>query len=389
MQEWYYLVDDGEQIGPFSEQEMVQLYSEEKIHSETYVWKEEMTEWVYFRESRLFKDPSIEKTNVNQDSQPEVTRMNRKKRNNSTINTYLRAVYGEIFKKHSQEEGERLFIASMTTASSNVNEDWPKPWLFSRVFLVLMITYIVLFTSANLFYHPNFLPGLMMVSAFTIPFLLIIFFWEMNASHSIRLIEVIKIFFVGGVLSFLFSWLPITDLRFFNAMTTGAFIELGKLIAIAYFIYRLNARFVVNGLLIGTVIGAAFSGFENLGYALNVFQADGGEAMRDVLFHLSWMSVGSHTAWGAITGGALSLVKGNERLTRRHFTNPVFLKYFSVTIALHMMWNTSIFLFGHFFLSHIILAITAWIFIFMIIKEGLQQLSQRDFSYGMPKSKGM
>ncbi len=43
--QFYYVILDGNQAGPFSEQEITRLISERKIVKETYVWKPGLLKW--------------------------------------------------------------------------------------------------------------------------------------------------------------------------------------------------------------------------------------------------------------------------------------------------------------------------------------------------------
>ncbi len=45
VQPFYYAMIDGQQAGPFSEQELSRLIAEKKIVKETYIWKPGLTTW--------------------------------------------------------------------------------------------------------------------------------------------------------------------------------------------------------------------------------------------------------------------------------------------------------------------------------------------------------
>ncbi|RKL68137.1 hypothetical protein CR203_06535 [Salipaludibacillus neizhouensis] len=82
------------------------------------------------------------------------------------IDLKLRDVFSAVLKKHSKEEGEVLFITgtSLTTPDeSEISASWPKPWLFSRVFLILASTYLLLYICTFTFQNDNAVPGLMMI----------------------------------------------------------------------------------------------------------------------------------------------------------------------------------------------------------------------------------
>lgn len=44
--QFYYVIIDGNQAGPFSEQELSRLIAEKKIVKDTYIWKPGLSNWV-------------------------------------------------------------------------------------------------------------------------------------------------------------------------------------------------------------------------------------------------------------------------------------------------------------------------------------------------------
>ena len=298
------------------------------------------------------------------------------------IDLKLSDVFSAVLKKHTKQEGEMLFISGteLTTPKENeISTSWPKPWLFSRVFLVLAITYILLSISTFIFQNSNAVPGLIVIGAFTVPFSLLIFFWETNAPRNISMYEIAKMFFLGGAASlvmtlFLYSIFPIYELDYMGAIGVGVLEEVGKLLIIAYFIKQFNAKYILNGLLIGAAIGAGFASFESAGYAFNLGMIYGEEAMIKNIFDRAWTSIGGHVVWSAISGAALVYVKGNNQLSSNHFMEGRFIKLFLVSITLHAVWDMPLYFLHQFYLLFIILIISAWLFIFTLMNAGLKQL---------------
>jgi len=203
----------------------------------------------------------------------------------------------------------------------------------------------------------------------------------MNAPRNISFYEVGKMLFVGGAASLvttllLFSFFPVYDLTFTGAIVVGVVEEVGKLVIIAYFIKKLNPKFILNGLLIGATIGAGFAAFESAGYAYNIGVMHGEGAMISVIFMRGWMSIGTHVVWSAIAGAALLYVKGNNPLQNDHFFHPDFLKLFAVAIILHAVWDMPLYILHHFYLIFIIFICIAWVFIFSLISAGLKQINR-------------
>ncbi|SDI64538.1 Membrane proteinase PrsW, cleaves anti-sigma factor RsiW, M82 family [Planococcus glaciei] len=304
-----------------------------------------------------------------------------------TIEVNLKDVFSSVFKKHEKEEGELLFIAgtSLTTPNeSEISASWPKPWLFSRIFLMLVFAYILLYVCVFEFQNSNAIPGLILVGSFAVPFSLLIFFWEMNAPRNISIYETAKMFFIGGTASLvltliLYSIFPvyhsIYGLDYTGATVVGIVEEVGKLAVIIYFIKKLNPKFILNGLLIGATVGAGFAAFESAGYVFNALGYET-DAMLSTIFLRAWTAIGTHIVWSAIAGAALVYVKGDHALITDHVLNVNFLKLFVISVILHAVWDMPIHTGEYFYLLSFVLIGVAWLFIFTFINAGLKQIGR-------------
>lgn len=292
----------------------------------------------------------------------------------------LRYVFSAVLKKHTKEEGELLFTAGTVLSTPNekdISSSWPRPWLFSRVFVVFAITYALLFICTYLFNNTLTIPGLIIIGSFAVPFSLLIFFWETNVPRNISIYEISKMFFMGGTSSlvitlFLYSFFPINGLNVIDTVVIGFIEEVGKLAIIAYFINKINPKYILNGLLIGAAIGAGFASFESAGYAFNFGLTYGGHEMLSVIFSRACQAIGTHTVWAAISGAALVYVKRDASLHKEHFFNIKFFRLFIVPIILHALWDSPLQWMHN--LRFIILIVVAWIFVFTFINAGLKQI---------------
>ncbi|MGJ5718998.1 PrsW family intramembrane metalloprotease, partial [Staphylococcus equorum] len=64
-----------------------------------------------------------------------------------SLNLNLKDMFSEVFKSHSKDESDEVFIAGTKTTTPSldeVSEEWGKPWVFSRVFLAFAITFAAL-----------------------------------------------------------------------------------------------------------------------------------------------------------------------------------------------------------------------------------------------------
>ena len=113
-----------------------------------------------------------------------------------------KVLFTDVFKKHSAEEAEDIFICgthSTTPSEFEVSKEWPHPWLYSRVFLMFSIAFTLLWVCSNIFANPNALPGMIVVGAFTVPLSTMILFLEINAWKNVSLYKVIQTFLVGEI----------------------------------------------------------------------------------------------------------------------------------------------------------------------------------------------
>ena len=287
----------------------------------------------------------------------------------------LGVLFSQVFQPHTKEEQEELFICgtkNTTPKESEIMDEWPKPWLYMRVLAVLAITFVCLLFISTVFNNTNGLPGTIFVGAMTIPFALVVFFWETNAPRNISLIEVVKLFFLGGALSLvstliLYAVIEVRELDYIGAILVGICEEIGKGIIIYQFLKAKQYRYILNGLLIGACIGAGFAVFETAGYAFNYLLAYGTGQMFDVLMLRGILSLGGHVVWSAMVGGGIVIAKTK---------NNALIQFMAIAIVLHAIWDMPIHFGSEFYLVQIILTVIAWIIILTLISSGLKQVKR-------------
>ena len=287
----------------------------------------------------------------------------------------LGVLFSQVFQPHTKEEQEELFICgtkNTTPKESEIMDEWPKPWLYMRVLAVLAITFVCLLFISTVFNNTNGLPGTIFVGAMTIPFALVVFFWETNAPRNISLIEVVKLFFLGGALSLvstliLYAVIEVRELDYIGAILVGICEEIGKGIIIYQFLKAKQYRYILNGLLIGACIGAGFAVFETAGYAFNYLLAYGTGQMLDVLMLRGILSLGGHVVWSAMVGGGIVIAKTK---------NNALIQFMAIAIVLHAIWDMPIHFGSEFYLVQIILTVIAWIIILTLISSGLKQVKR-------------
>lgn len=297
------------------------------------------------------------------------------------VELHMKDLVSAVFVSHSQGEREDIFIAGTknnTPAEKDISSQWPHPWLYSRVFLVFVITYWGLLFMAKEFNNPNAIPGMIFIGALAVPFSLIIFFFEINAPRNVSIFDVTAIFFVGGVCSMLATlvldgFFGVKVLNITGAIMVGISEELAKALIIWFVLRDVHKKYILNGLLIGAAVGAGFAAFETAGYILRFFlmRADAG---LYVLYLRGVTALGTHVIWSAIVGGALAMTKDKAWQGMECFTNPKFVPFFAMAVGFHALWDMPLKL--PMTARVVGIGLIEWIVLLVIIHAGLRQISE-------------
>lgn len=296
----------------------------------------------------------------------------------------LRELVSEVFKKHTADERDELFISGTkktTPAPENMVSDWPHPWLFARIFLMFLLVFVGLLVMITQFDNLNGVPGAMFIGALAVPFSLMVFFWETNIPRNISIFEAVSIFFVGGVMSLictliLYNFIQVGELNYTGAVLVGIIEEIGKIVVVGHYIKKMNTGYILNGLLLGSCVGAGFAVFETAGYAFNALLLSGSvSGMVDILVLRGAMAVGGHTLWAAISAAGLVIAKGDRPFDKRFYLEPGFLKFLVLVIVLHAVWDMPIRFGESMYLVQWVLCAVAVLVALVILSSGLRQVS--------------
>lgn len=303
-----------------------------------------------------------------------------------SVRVPLSTVFSSIFKKHSREEAEEIFIcgtAKTTPVLTDTDAAWPRPWLFSRLIVAFSLAFLMMHLCCKEFENFNTYPALMMVGSFMVPLAVVVFFFELNATKNISFFTVIKVFLVGGCASFLatlllFEVVEVKELDWGGAILVGIVEEIGKLAIVAWFIWRdKGICHPVNGLLIGATVGAGFAAIESAGYAFRFFfNTVSYNKMMDVIILRAALAPGGHVIWAAMSGYAIMISKGNQPLTMDFLSKSAFWKLFLVPVVLHAVWDMPIKFGADIYLVPILLTLTGWVVIMVLINNSLVHIAQ-------------
>ncbi|MGH7584033.1 MAG: PrsW family glutamic-type intramembrane protease [Gemmatimonadales bacterium] len=293
-----------------------------------------------------------------------------------------REMFADVTKKHADEEIESFFTvgtASTTPSLEAIDATWPKPWIFVRVFGMVLVLYVLFAYAWNQFYNENLIPGLIMIGAVAVPLALLIFFFEVNVPRNISLYQVVKLVLFGGLVSivvslFFFQWTNLDNVL--GAAAAGIIEETGKGLTLLLVVRKPRYRWTLNGLLLGAAVGTGFAVFESAGYAFRAGVDDGGSAAA--MFHSiterGLLSVlGGHVLWTGLVGAALWRVRGDQPFRSDMLVNPKFLRVVAICMLMHMIWNydgINLPLYG----KYVILGAAAWLLVLGMIQDGLKQV---------------
>lgn len=294
----------------------------------------------------------------------------------------LRDVFSETFKKHTEEEAEKKFIVgtrATTPPIEKVLDTWPKPWLYAKVFLTVMLVYFGLYLGISYFGNLNFLPGLIFVGAFMVPFTILVFFWEINAPQNVPIYSVVYIVFVGGIISLITALALYETLSGYSGVLIIGFVEeAAKVVAVAWFVRRARYHYILNGLLVGAAVGAGFAAFETAGYALRVVMET--SSLQSLYSTILWRGVlapGGHIVWAALSGAAICMVKGEREWHWSMLLNPRFLRIFAMVVVLHAVWDLLQLEVLSVPLIQVLLTLLSWAIAFTVIHTGLKEITLR------------
>lgn len=316
------------------------------------------------------------------------------------VNLHLKDLMSGVFRHHSSEETEQLFICGTSTTTPNeadIVSEWPKPWLYSRVIIILLLLYFGLTFMWINFGNPYALMNIPIIGTLIFPMGLLVLLFEMNVPRNISIIKTVKVFLVGGVTSLflvliLFQIAPYMNNPNIYAIVIGCVEEIGKFIICAYFISKHKGKvYLLNGILYGGAVGTGFAVFESIGYALYnginyaVENLDGTYpsilnnfyvCMLDIVKTRGFLSPGGHIAWAAVEGFAIILAMEGLEFSWDVLVNPKFLRIIWIPIVLHAFWDTSFLAQGSLiYIKYGFLIVFIWIVLLVFISRGLQEIS--------------
>ncbi len=266
--------------------------------------------------------------------------------------TWLDLLQGS-FTNHSKRDYARAMQAGTIPSAVDRNNplgSWRLPFLwwplakFSILLILGMYGLLYMLFSFG-FSVSNTLGNMtMIIPPILIPLVILVFLWELNIPQDVSLMEMAAMFVVGGVLTFAANSLLFLVVTERSAVYAGLREEPAKLAAsLAILLYlqqgrnrRING---FTGLMVGAAVGAAFSGFESVSYAINF--SDSFEQMLNVQLTRALYAMGGHIAYCVPYSAAIGLKSKDGKITLMSIISPLTLFAFALSVGMHTMWNAT------------------------------------------------
>lgn len=299
----------------------------------------------------------------------------------------LREFVSETFKSYSWSAIEtRLAVGTeFTTPNLTISmAQFPRPWLFVRILSATLLAYFIFLLVLSIYQEVamNAIPALIFTGCFSVPFAVLILFFEINTPRNVSIFQVIKLLMIGGAFSFLLSFL-LFDLfplyKVYGASSAGLIEELAKICAVVFMgrnFIKSRHSYSLNGLLYGAAIGTGFAAFESAGYAL-VAGLDNNSfaALNMSIWMRGFLAPFMHITWTAIAGCAYWLAFKECGSFWKSFIKVRFLALFVVSIMLHFIWNFDIGdseLISN--LRFLVIGVVSWVICFMLAATGYKEI---------------
>jgi len=292
-------------------------------------------------------------------------------------------------RKHSRDELEQTFATGLpgfTPPLEKVHSDWPKPWIFVRLYAAASALFLGFLGLFEVFHNTNLLPGMIMMGSFAVPLAVLVLFFELNTPRNVSLYTVTHAFLTGGVISLAITLVLIqvgsSSDPIAGPLLTAVLEEVGKLLAVFVVALRmpgLRYPWILNGMLFGAAVGAGFAAFESAGYALNTILTTARvEPAINVILLRGALAPFGHVVWTALVAGALWRVKRERTMTPTMLVDARVLRVLALAIAMHALWDYGFQL--PFMVKYAALGLLAWILVLGMITSGLKQIKATQVS---------
>lgn len=311
----------------------------------------------------------------------------------------VKDIFAQTLKRHPKGDAFRS-LTRRPALTAEMLETWQRPWMFLRLFGILLIATVLLTFAAETMVYIS--PKLKMefnfplsvianiVGSTVIPWTMVLFIWEMDMYGNLSIFDLLGLLLVGGLASIAIAS-PFFRLMEYVFSLKGDYSdswaavaeEPAKILICILFILlsrrKLNA---LDGLVIGAAVASGFAFIETTQYGY----VHGLTTMEARNF---WTLFSNHLLFTAPVLGALGLAANGERLKLRHFLNWRVILCLALGMGCHALNNASkeylpisywfltvtILTIGDYplFMSQLIVAVVEWTALLLVLRGGIRQ----------------
>lgn len=311
----------------------------------------------------------------------------------------VKDIFAQTLKRHKKGDAFRS-LTRRPALTAEMLETWQRPWMFLRLFGMLLIATVLLTFAAETMVYIS--PKLKMefnfplsvianiVGSTVIPWTMVLFIWEMDMYGNLSIFDLLGLLLVGGLLSIAIAS-PFFRLMEYVFSLKGDYAdswaavaeEPAKILICILFILlsrrKLNA---LDGLVIGAAVASGFAFIETTQYGyvhgLNTMEA------RNF-----WTLFSNHLLFTTPVLGALGLAANGESLKLRHFLNWRVILCLVLGMGCHALnnadernllptyqfLNETILEIGDYplLMSQLIVAVVEWTALLLVLRGGIRQ----------------
>ena len=256
-------------------------------------------------------------------------------------------IFRDLFKKHRTEDVEDTFtkgtkynpvdVKKITSADASA-------WAWSRVLLVFLALVAIFAIGYLAIKVTTLVGGFIFACAFALPLAMVVFFHEIDILHNITFHKTLLYFLIGGAAAIIITVFESQVFKMnsndliWQCLLISLTEEVAKTLIIAGIIsVDKKANYILDGLLIGSAVGAGFAGFETMGY---LAMAGSTNQMTSMAFQRAILSLGMHLAWGALEGAGIMMAKGyKKRFSWSNLASVQVLVAFIIPFLFHWLWD--------------------------------------------------
>ena len=298
-------------------------------------------------------------------------------------------LFKNVMKKRSRDDFESTVTQGMFKGKSHHTViGIEAPWLYMRVFFFMLVCTAISLVYTIATYDPM---AFILVGGLCAVVPLMVFLFETNYARNLTILDVGKLFLIGGLFSLILTMILHTPFSYAGEVISAVLLapvleELAKAIIVIFFVAKIKPKNMLTGLLIGFCIGAGFDAFESFGYAFfsyltEFFFNDGDYAIATVssigtIFVRTASSFFSgHHYFTAIFGAIYVLFKKDTYFKLKDLCQWKVLCGYLIPVLLHMTWNASTFIESSFVCSSVqaLVCVACVLSLIFLINIGINQ----------------